>query len=789
MIITTLTAPDKNLIIKVSREPFFTFIFMDLRDILLLLAFVFDITLAFLTIKANIKKETNISYGLTAIWVGLWSLGIAGFRMSQNSQIQLFWNREFIIVAALIASSFLHFSFIFSDQEKKLKGWQRFCIYFPNLIILWGVMVPGVLIQDIKIRSWGNESILGWGYIYYGIYFSFLWAWSAFNLIKKYIFSKGIFRAQLRYILIGTMFSMSFGAVFDLFLILFGDYRWIWLGPYASFTFVLFSTYAIIRYRLMDIRIIARKLFISVGIAGFVYAMYYLISWFYINFFGGIFTSKGYLAGIILAPIFVIIFSAFSKGLQIIANRYLFASLSNYQDTITELTEKLNYLNDLNQIISLIVDTIKQTMQLDRAGVLLIDETQKPTHYQIAKVIGFNEQNGISLVQDSFLTQHLQKTQKPMVRDELLLVARDAKTKKDQNGFKNLYGHMEHIEASLCLPLLSNNKLIGIIVLGAKISGDAYTKEDLELLSTLSYQAGIAIDNARLYKEVQDFNKTLKQKVDGQTKEIKAQSEDIEEKNKYLQELLNMKTDFLRVVNHQLNTPLAVMKGYFSMMEEGSYPQDKAMKSVKGGLERISSTVSDFWDAYELEGERMKMDPQKTDITEIVDRLIPEKQKLQLAQERSLKVSVKKPDFKIPIVWCDYKKTAHVISNLLDNAVYYTRKGSVTIFYEMVGKDYLKISVKDTGVGISEEGKKKLFQKFSRGQNATDLRPDGSGLGLFIAKKIVEGNNGEISCFSEGINKGSTFSFTLPIYKNQQTTKGQEKPVSREKKIVIFDQD
>ncbi|MFA5126999.1 MAG: ATP-binding protein [Patescibacteria group bacterium] len=125
----------------------------------------------------------------------------------------------------------------------------------------------------------------------------------------------------------------------------------------------------------------------------------------------------------------------------------------------------------------------------------------------------------------------------------------------------------------------------------------------------------------------------------------------------------------------------------------------------------------------------------------------------------------------------------------MDNAVYYTRKGAVTLSYEMAGKDYLKINIKDTGVGISEEGKKKLFQKFSRGQNATDLRPDGSGLGLFIAKKIVEGNNGEISCFSEGIGKGSTFSFTIPIYKNQQTAIGQEKPVTREKKIVIFDQD
>ena len=329
---------------------------------------------------------------------------------------------------------------------------------------------------------------------------------------------------------------------------------------------------------------------------------------------------------------------------------------------------------------------------------------------------------------------------------------------------------------------MSSGKLIGIIVLGSKISHDAYTKEDLELLDTLSKQAGIAIDNARLYQEVHDFNKTLKQKVDEQTGQIK-------EKNKYLKELLEMKTDFLRVVNHQLNTPLSVMKGYFSMMDEGSYSLKKGTESAKGGLERISQTVADFWDAYELEGERMKMESQKVDITSVVDRLIPEKQKLKLAVQRSLKLSVERPNFKIPSVWCDLKRITHVISNLLDNAVFYTGHGSITVFYELVGSNFLKVNIKDTGSGISKEDKKKLFKKFSRGSGATDLHPDGSGLGLYIARKIIEGNFGEMTYFSEGKDKGSTFSFTLPIYKNQKRAQDEEDIVTREKKIVFFDEE
>lgn len=282
-------------------------------------------------------------------------------------------------------------------------------------------------------------------------------------------------------------------------------------------------------------------------------------------------------------------------------------------------------------------------------------------------------------------------------------------------------------------------------------------------------------------EDLKELADSLEEKVDEQTSQIR-------EKNKYLKELLEMKTDFLRVVNHQLNTPLSVMRGYFSMMMEENYPVDKAIPSIKVGLDRISQTVADFWDAYELEGERMKMEPQKVDITSVVDRFLLEKQKLKLAVERRLTLSVEKPNFKVPPVWCDLKKIAHVISNLLDNAVFYTEHGSVTVHYELVGDNYLKVNVKDTGSGISQADSKKLFKKFSRGSGASGLHPDGSGLGLYIARKIIGGNFGEMTYFSDDKSKGSTFSFTLPIYKNQKRGKDDEETLTREKNIVIFDE-
>ena len=249
---------------------------------------------------------------------------------------------------------------------------------------------------------------------------------------------------------------------------------------------------------------------------------------------------------------------------------------------------------------------------------------------------------------------------------------------------------------------------------------------------------------------------------------LNEQTNDIKRKNKYLQELLNMKSEFLRVVNHQLNTPLSIMRSAFGMAEEKVLTPSQSIQTASQGLERMSQTIADFWDAYKLEGEKIKMNQAITDIAKIINRLIEEKQGLRLARERELKISAEQPKFKIPLVWCDPKKITHVISNLLDNAVFYTTLGSITVSYELADKGYLKVNIKDTGAGLSKENKKRLFKKFSRGQGATELHPDGSGLGLYIARKIVEGNDGAMTHFSAGKGKGSLFSFTVPIYADQK---------------------
>jgi len=659
--------------------------------------------------------------------------------------------------AIFIPVAYLHFVYALVEILSKRKYFLWFS-YFLFFIFFLTNFTPLFVSHIEPLFSFKFWPIAGPVYGIFLVVWFFYVIYSTYLLIKKYKNSTGVIRSQIKYVIIGMVIGFAGGST-NYFL----WYR-IPIPPFANILvsiYVASIAYAILRYRLMDIRIVARRIFFYIGAAIFTYAVYYLVSWVYIEYFGGIFTKASYTAGLIIAPLFVLGFFATNKWLQHLANKYFFASLYSYQETINKLTDELTYSIDLKKIVNLIVDTIKKTMQLERAGALLIEPNTNPTRYQIAKVIGFNEQNGISLVQDSALTKQLQKTKAPLVRDELLMLANDAKTKKDQENFKRLHGNMERIEASLCLPLMSGAKLIGIIVLGGKISGDAYTKEDLELLNTMAKQAGIAIENARLYKEVAKFNETLRDKVDEQTKDIK-------EKNQYLRELLNIKSDFLHIVNHQLNTPLSIMRNAFSMLEEKSIDYQKGMEYLKGGLTRMSETIKDFWDAFELEGQKMELEPKETDIKEIIEKQIEEKKQMQKAKEKGLEIKIANPDFAVPKVFCDPKKIVHVISNLLDNAVYYTAKGSVSLSYEMAGADYLKIKVSDTGAGISEADQKNLFKKFSRGKESEHMRPDGSGLGLYIAKRIADGHGGELKLEKSEIGKGTVFSFTLPVFKWQK---------------------
>ncbi|MDD2731870.1 MAG: histidine kinase N-terminal 7TM domain-containing protein, partial [Candidatus Pacebacteria bacterium] len=522
---------------------------MDDRNLLLIFAGLFNLIWVVLFLRSyfrGINRKIANFFIFNVVTVFLWIVAMFFYRFSQENETILILCRFLYVTAILIPITLLYFSYFFPKGIRAHSWFKIFSISLPALFLLYLTLFTSTIINDAyKIN--GEEHFIVWGQLYflYVLYIPLYFLWSFGILIKRYRENSGLVRSQALYILIGVSISSFIGMITNLILPSFDYFKLNWIGQVATVIWASFTIYGVARYRLADIRIIFRKIIIYSFSAGFAYGIFFFLAWFFNNYFGGIFKPSTYLLGLFIAPIFVIIFLWFFNFIQRIANRYFFFSLYNYQETINNLSQKLNYLNDLDEIITLIVDTVKKSLQLDKAGVLLVEESDGLIRYRITKVIGFNEKNGISLVQDNFLTRHLQKTQKPLVKEELVLLARDSKSQQERDGFLELESNMRRIEASLCLPLMSSKKLIGIVVLGSKISQDAYAKEDLELLNILAYQAGIAVDNARLYKQIQDLNKNLQAKVDEQTKEIRNAYEIEKKARQELERLDKAKNQFI----------------------------------------------------------------------------------------------------------------------------------------------------------------------------------------------------------------------------------------------------
>lgn len=235
--------------------------------------------------------------------------------------------------------------------------------------------------------------------------------------------------------------------------------------------------------------------------------------------------------------------------------------------------------------------------------------------------------------------------------------------------------------------------------------------------------------------------------------------------NKKLKKLDQAKSEFISIASHQLRTPLGTIKGFASMLLEGSYGEisekvKKVLEKIFISNERLISLVNDLLDLSRIEAGKMQYDFDYRQIEDIVEEI---KETLSFkAEEKGLYLKVNFPPRPLPKIKIDGAKIKEVISNLIENAIKYTKKGGVEVNFKQ--KDNLiRIIVSDTGIGISRDEMPLLFSKFSRGKNVGRIDANGTGLGLFVGRKIIEAHGGRIWAESKGENRGSKFTMELLI--------------------------
>ena len=232
-----------------------------------------------------------------------------------------------------------------------------------------------------------------------------------------------------------------------------------------------------------------------------------------------------------------------------------------------------------------------------------------------------------------------------------------------------------------------------------------------------------------------------------------------------LEALSRTKSEFLSIASHQLRTPLAAIKGYISMIIEGTYgavseKMAAPLRNIRASNERLIRLINTLLNISRIESGRTELALEKTSLEEIISSVIDE---LKLAvQEKNLYINWQKPDSPAPLISLDKEKIRQVIMNVIDNAIKYTNRGGIAVKLEIENWKS-KIIVSDTGEGMDDKEIASIFNSFSRGQAGYKFWTEGTGLGLYVAKKFVDMHHGRIWAESAGRGQGSIFYIELPM--------------------------
>jgi signal transduction histidine kinase/CheY-like chemotaxis protein len=290
------------------------------------------------------------------------------------------------------------------------------------------------------------------------------------------------------------------------------------------------------------------------------------------------------------------------------------------------------------------------------------------------------------------------------------------------------------------VPLVFREQVFGVLSVQS-YRPNAYTQDDVELLSTIATQASIAIQNARAYQRLVETAEQLR-------------------------EIDRLKTQFLANMSHELRTPLNSIIGFSRVMLKGidgplTELQEADLSSIYSSGQHLLGLINSILDMSKIEAGKMDLAFDEVSLHDIFGAVLSTTRAL--VKDEPIELRTEIPE-ELPTVWADSQRVRQILINLLSNAAKFTEEGYITLRAK-AGPDHVTISVEDTGIGMEEDAQKRLFIPFQQVDSSTTRRAGGTGLGLAISRRFVDMHGGEIWVESAS-GKGSTFSFTLPTYRS-----------------------
>ena len=500
------------------------------------------------------------------------------------------------------------------------------------------------------------------------------------------------------------------------------------------------------------------------------------------NTAGGILllTGKNDIPKELLKSINAILPEDFSKELVLAAlniNLRMKGSLQKLANTNKDLAASLYRQNTLYNISSQFAGTLDKAQLLE----FMIEGLDKALSFSLTCTLSFCTEEKPVLILNSLyeISEELLNAIKlrTILNYRALFDGKQAPYEIDENTLK-VIKHVKYPASRFNFTLFQFDNMFAPIALGENFYGCVeifkeahFTAEDAKCFQTIAQQVSLPLKNATLYQEIIETNKKLER-------------------------LEKLKSEFISIVSHELRTPLTSIKNSLDILLTGKCGEvtqagEKFLTMAKRNVTRLSGIINDLLDISKIEAGKMDFHFKPVQLNMVIDYV---KSALSgLAKEKSLEVSVEEFGI-LPEVTADAQRLEQVLTNLLSNAIKFTPEGKqIRIKSELLNAEdlkyppcfedamknlkgnYIVVSVEDEGIGIAENELLHAFDKFAQIENSLSRKVGGSGLGLPIAKQLIEAHKGAIWCESV-LNKGSKFYFALPVELSQ---------VEREKTLSI----
>lgn len=688
---------------------------------------------------SNRKVFLNKLFFLFSLCVGVWMVAAA---ISNNTQISaeasLFL--KYLVFAFSYFSSYLLLLFVilFIKSERALRWFKRISPIGVGIGLLSAtpLVVAGVVPQETVYAVEFGPLVSVYALALVGQLGCAIWA--LYLALKQSRAHRE--NLQIRVLLYALVASLPVLLATQFVIpIVTGWFEITDLGILTMAVVVISFYLVVIRHGLFDIKLAAFRsvayLLSVIVLAGVYYILAYAFSALLLpsQVTNGVSVSP---VNIVLALALALLFQPIKRFFDRFTDRIFFRNQYSMDDFIARIGEVSTSTTSLRTLLKRASDVVGSTLKASYATFVI-----------------YRDQGGYIVLGSGstprFVAGEYSILKKELAKDAHDVIAVDVGKDTPFTEIAARYG------ISLVVPLGG----VGYLLLGEQKSG-GYKMRDVRALRSIKNELLIAIQNTRSTQEVRELNTHLQQRIDDATRELRSS-------NRRLRHLDATKDEFMSIASHQLRTPLTSIKGYVSMILDGdlgkvSPAQKKVLKEAFDSSERMVNLISDFLNVSRLQTGKFVIDHVETNLEELVLHEVENLQ--QGAKSREITLVAKPPKKSLPPLYIDDIKVRQVVMNFIDNALYYTKeKGTVTVSVAQ-RNGFAEVRVTDTGIGVPLKEQEQLFTKFFRATNAHKRRPDGTGVGLFLAKKVIDGHGGEI-IFESKENKGSTFGFRLPISK------------------------